>query len=95
MNNTNKKLLTLSMIGLLLPALALAVGIQLEYNGGEPIFEVIPVLSYLTIPAQLPADMLAYSGNLFTDLGLLITMTAGLPIGFVIIKKIIALVKVR
>lgn len=61
------------------------------------IFEVveIPVLSYLTIPAQLPADMLAYSGNLFTDLGLLITMTAGLPIGFKVIKKIIALVKIR
>jgi len=54
-----------------------------------------PVLSYLTIPAQLPADMLAYSGNLFTDLGLLITMTAGLPIGFKVIKRIIALVKVR
>lgn len=58
------------------------------------IFEVVepvgPVI--LDISADLPLDMLAFAGTLFTDLGSLITMAVGVPMGFVVIKKIISLV---
>lgn len=53
------------------------------------------MLTYITIPAEMPADMLAYSGTLFTDLSLLIVLAVGLPLGFWVIRKVITLVKAR
>lgn len=61
------------------------------------IFDVVeaPIFTYLEIPAEMPADMLAYAGAFFTDLSLLIVLSVGLPVGFVVIKKVISLVKIR
>lgn len=53
------------------------------------------MLTYITIPEAMPADMLAYSGTLFTDLSLLIVLAVGLPLGFWVIRKVISLVKAR
>jgi len=46
----------------------------------------------------LPADVLemtAYVGGLFTDLGPIIYLAIGLPLGFWVIRKVIGLVRVR
>jgi len=53
------------------------------------------MFTYITIPAEMPADMLAYAGTLFTDLTLLIILAVGIPLGFYIIRKIVSLVKAR
>lgn len=52
---------------------------------------VIPA-TYISIPADFTTSTLAYAGNLFTDLSLVIILTIGLPVGFWVIKKVIALV---
>ena len=53
------------------------------------------MFTYITIPSGMPADLLAYSGTLFTDLSLLIVLAIGLPLGFWMIRKIISLVRAR
>jgi hypothetical protein len=53
------------------------------------------LLTYITIPAEFPADLLAYSGDLFTDLSLLIVLAIGLPLAFWVIRKTISLVRAR
>lgn len=40
-------------------------------------------------------DILAYSGTLFSDLGLVIVLVIGLPLGFWAIGKTIALIRAR
>lgn len=49
----------------------------------------------LTIPAEFPTSLLAYAGQLFTDLQLIIVLVIGLPIGFWVIRKTISLVRAR
>lgn len=39
--------------------------------------------------------ILAYAGNLFTDLSLLIILIIGLPLGFWVISRVISLVRAR
>lgn len=51
--------------------------------------------TYITIPAEFPADLLAYAGELFTDLNLLIVLAVGLPMAFWVIRKSISLVRAR
>ncbi|GAH91394.1 unnamed protein product [marine sediment metagenome] len=51
--------------------------------------------TYITIPEAFPADLLAYSGELFTDLSLLIVLAVGLPMAFWVIRKTISLVRAR
>jgi len=53
------------------------------------------MLTYITIPAEWATSTLAYAGQLFTDLSLVIVLAIGLPMGFWIIRKIISLVKAR
>jgi len=53
------------------------------------------MLTYITVPAGMPADLLAYAGDLFTDLSLVIILAIGLPMGFWVIRKIISLVRAR
>lgn len=53
------------------------------------------LLTYITIPAGMPADMLAYAGEMFTDLSLLVVLAIGLPLAFWVIRKTISLVRVR
>ncbi|GAH91651.1 unnamed protein product [marine sediment metagenome] len=51
--------------------------------------------TYITIPAEFPTDLLAYAGELFTDLSLLIVLAVGLPMAFWVIRKTISLVRAR
>ncbi|GAI02032.1 unnamed protein product [marine sediment metagenome] len=48
-----------------------------------------------TIPSTFPADALAYANDFFTDLNLIIVLSAGLPVAFWGIKKVIGLVRFR
>lgn len=53
------------------------------------------MLTYITIPGTFGADLLAYAGDLFTDLTAVIVLAIGLPMGFWVIKKVISLVRAR
>lgn len=56
---------------------------------------MFPLFTYITIPGGFVTDMLAYAGQLFTDLNLYILLALGLPVGFWVIKKAIGLVRAR
>ena len=62
------------------------------YNGTGYFDSLSYEVPIITIPATLPADTLAYAGDLFTDLATIITLVIGLPVAFWAIKKVIALV---
>jgi len=47
----------------------------------------------ITLPDGFTDDMLAYVGQLFTDLNLLILVVLGIPVAFWIISKVIGLVR--
>jgi len=47
------------------------------------------------VDATFMTDMLAYVGDLFTDLNLLIVLVIGLPLAFWVIRKTISLVRAR
>ena len=49
----------------------------------------------LTLPENFVADALAYVGQLFTDLTLVIILVIGLPLGFWVIRKVVSLVRAR
>lgn len=71
---------------------------ELQEHADSPdyLFSVIPPSpSYIPVDPNLPTDMLAYAGILFTDLGSLIIMAVGVPLGFVVIKRVIGLVKTK
>ena len=53
------------------------------------------MFTYITVPIYMTANMLAYAGDLFTDLTGLITLAVGVPHGFYVIKRVIGLVKAR
>jgi hypothetical protein len=60
----------------------------------------LPVLTfavgnYITLPEGFISDLLAYVGQLFTDLNLLVILAIGLPLGFWVIRKAISLVRAR
>lgn len=67
----------------------------IKYYDELMIEEIPPPPSYITIPASMPTNMLAYAGDLFTDLTQLVILAVGLPVGFVVIKKVISLVKLK
>lgn len=49
--------------------------------------------TYITLPGTATADLLAYAGDLFTDLWVVIALVIGIPLGFYIIRKVIGLVR--
>ncbi len=49
----------------------------------------------LTLDANFISDSLAYVGDLFTDLQVVIVLVIGLPLGFWVIRKTISLVRAR
>lgn len=51
--------------------------------------------TYITLPENFITDCLAYVGTLFTDASLLIILAIGLPLGFWVIHKVIALARAR
>lgn len=53
------------------------------------------MFTYLTVPSEWATSTLAYAGQLFTDLSLIIVLAIGLPMGFWVIRKIISLVRAR
>jgi hypothetical protein len=68
-------------------------GVMLEYNDNENIFEVLESQTILNVPGSMATGMLAYAGQLFTDLRVWILLILGLPVGFWIVDRTIALVK--
>lgn len=55
---------------------------------------MIAILS-APIDATFITGLLAYAGQLFTDLNVLILLAIGLPVGFWVIRKAIGLVRAR
>jgi len=49
----------------------------------------------LTTTAGDVDGILAYAGDLFTDLNLLIILAIGLPLAFYVIRRVISLVRAR
>jgi hypothetical protein len=49
----------------------------------------------LTITSSHISGILAYVGNLFSDLNVLVILAIGLPLGFWVIRKAISLVRAR
>lgn len=46
----------------------------------------------ITLPEGAATSSLAYAGQLFTDLWLLVAIAVGVPLGFYVIRRIIALI---
>lgn len=53
------------------------------------------MLSVITLPEGFVDDCLAYVGDMFTDLSLLIILIIGLPLAFWVISKVVSLVRAR
>lgn len=53
------------------------------------------MLSILTFTSESLSATMAYVGDLFTDLSLLIVLAIGLPLGFWVLRKVISLVRAR
>ena len=49
------------------------------------------MLTYITIPTASSTDLFAAVGQLTTDLWVIIAIAIGVPMGFYIIKQVIAL----
>lgn len=47
------------------------------------------------VDASFITNMLAYVGDLFTDLNLLIVLVIGLPLAFWVVRKVVSLVRAR
>ena len=46
----------------------------------------------ITIASSTPTDLLAYVGQLFTDTSLIWLIAIGVPLGFYVIRRVIALI---
>lgn len=53
------------------------------------------MLTIITLASTTATDILAYVGNLFDDLTLIVILAIGLPMGFWVIGKVISLVRTR
>ena len=51
------------------------------------------MFAIITLPVGAGTDLLAYAGNLFTDLYLWIVLAVGIPVGFYIINRAISVVR--
>lgn len=49
----------------------------------------------ITLASGTPETLLAYAGQIFTDLWVLIALAIGLPLGFYVIKRVIGLVHAK
>lgn len=49
----------------------------------------------ITLPATATEDLMAYVGDMFTDLWVLIALAIGIPLAFYIIGKVVSLVRGR
>lgn len=49
----------------------------------------------ITLPVDFITNMMAYVGDLFTDLSTLVVLVIGLPLAFWVIRKTISLVRAR
>lgn len=63
----------------------------LEYNNDNPIFEIIEPVSPFALPINSVNSTIAYIGDLFTSIGGFIWLIIGIPLGFIVIKRVIAL----
>lgn len=49
----------------------------------------------ITVASGTEASVLAYAGQLFTDLTSLIVLAIGLPVGFYVLNRVISMVRGR
>jgi len=47
--------------------------------------------TFITLPTSTASDLLAYAGDLFNDLWVLIAIAIGIPLAFYVIKQVIGL----
>jgi len=50
------------------------------------------MLTVVTLPGSVVTDLTAYIGYLVTDMWLLIALAIGIPLGFYVIRRLIALI---
>lgn len=73
-----------------------ALAFWLEYDEGNIVFEVVAEgPEYNILPSVNTTGILAYAGRIFTDLEGIVILLIGIPVGFLVIKKAIGLVKKR
>jgi len=53
------------------------------------------LLTYIALPENFLTDLLAYVGDLFTDLSPVVALVIGLPLAFWAIRRVIGLVRAR
>jgi len=53
------------------------------------------MLSIITIPTTATQELLAYTGELFTDTWQLVALAIGIPLAFYIISRVIGLFRTR
>ena len=53
------------------------------------------MFSIITIPASATQELLAYTGELFTDTWQLVALAIGIPLAFYIISRVIGLFRSR
>lgn len=58
-------------------------------------FPVGAVFNYIDLGETFLADILAYTGDLFSDISPLVILVIGLPLGFWVIRRVIGLVRAR
>lgn len=61
------------------------------------LFSVAPAFAanYIDLSSVSSTELLAFAGNIFTDLWVLIVIAIGLPLGFYVIRKVIAIIPKR
>jgi hypothetical protein len=50
------------------------------------------MLTVITLPGTAVTDLTGYIGNLVTDSWVLIALVVGIPLGFYVIRRIVALI---
>lgn len=62
------------------------------------LFSVAPAFAaanYIDLSSVSSTELLAFAGSIFTDLWVLVVIAIGLPLGFYVIRKVIAIIPKR
>lgn len=71
------------------------IGTLRTAGGSNSYAKCIGTGAFLNLSIENASDLLDYTGSLFTDLWVIITLVIGLPLAFYIIRKVISLVRAR
>lgn len=65
---------------------------SIDYYGSGDLEVYVTATGYMAIPVASTSDLFASAGTLITDLWILLAVAMGVPLGFYVIPKIIALI---